>query len=633
MAAGMPPLIPREILVGNPKRWRPALSRDGKQIAWLAPNDRDVLQIWVGTLGKDDGRCVSAESRSIWIYGWAWDSKTILYGQDGNGDENFHTFAIDLETGNIRDLTPWQGVRCHYTIARADFPDEILAVVNVRDRKLMDVWRINLRTGAAALEVENPGDVTGWLADDNLTVRGASVINPDGGFEIRVRANAESPWRRLITTSPEEEVTALAFSKDGRELFLKSSVGSDTVRAVAREIESGREHELARMDGFDAEVVMIHPTRHHVEAVSFEPGRRKWSVIDPTINPDFAAIAKLDDGDFSIASRDRDDRIWIVEFQSAHRAIHCYRWDRGAQTGTFLWSHRPELDELKLAAMEPITYRARDGMELHAYLTTPPGVAPRNLPLVLFVHGGPWARDYWMLEGWTQLFANRGYAVLRPNYRGSTGYGRKYLHAGDRQWGLAMQDDLTDAVKWAVAEGVADPGRVAIFGASYGGYAALAGATFTPDLFKCAVDLVGPSSLFTLLPSFPAYWRMRAVWNARVGDYEDPKDKELLTNASPLFAADKIKIPMLIAQGANDPRVKQRESEQIVAAIEKNGGTATYVLYTDEGHGFTRPPNSMDFMARVERFLAEHLGGRYEPMRGERIEGSSAIVREVRPRI
>lgn len=268
-------------------------------------------------------------------------------------------------------------------------------------------------------------------------------------------------------------------------------------------------------------------------------------------------------------------------------------------------------------------------MELHGYLSTPPGIAARNLPLVLFVHGGPWARDYWRLDTWSQLLANRGYAVLQPNYRGSTGYGRRYLHAGDRQWGLSMHDDLIDAVNWAVAEGIADRDRVAIFGGSYGGYAALAGAAFTPDVFKCAVDLVGPSSLFTLIRTFAPYWNMRAIWNARVGNPDDPADRELLTNASPLFAADQIRIPMLIAQGANDPRVLQAESAQIVAAIEKNRGKVTYVLYPDEGHGFIQRPNSTDFIARAEKFLAEHLGGRCEPMDGERIAGSTAVVRAV----
>jgi dipeptidyl aminopeptidase/acylaminoacyl peptidase len=633
MPAALPPLIPRSVLLGNPKRWQPALSPDGKRLAYLAPNEGDALQIWVCTLGKSDDPCVSMERRSIQIYEWAWDSKTILYRRDNEGDENFHIYAIDLETGNTRDLTPWQGVRCQNTMTSAKRPGEILAVLNVRDRRLMDVWRIDLRTGAATLEVENPGDVERWVADDDLVVRAARVRTADDGFEVRVRTDSASPWRTLLSTAPDGWVLPLGFNQDGRDLFLLSSLGSDTIRVVARQIESGGERVVAAMDGFDADQVMIHPTRQVIEAVSFEPGRRQWSVIDLGVAADFDAIRSLDDGDFRIVSRDFDDRKWIVEFQSAHRSTRYFLWDRAAKKADFLFSYRPEFDQLQLAEVRPIKYRARDGMEVHGYLAIPAGLEPRNLPLVLNVHGGPWLRDYWTLNLWTQLLANRGYAVLQPNSRGSMGYGMKHLHAGDRQWGLAMQDDLTDAVRWAVDEGIADRERITIIGLSYGGYAAVAGAAFTPDLYRCAIDLCGSCNLFTMIRSFPPYIAMRALWNARVGNPDDPADKELLTNASPLFAADRIRIPLLIALGANDSRVKQSEAEQIVAAIEKNGGTATYVLYSDEGHGITRPANRMDFLARVEKFLAENLGGRYEPMEGERIPGSSAIVRTIGPRI
>jgi dipeptidyl aminopeptidase/acylaminoacyl peptidase len=625
----MPPLIPREVLLGNPRQSQPALSPDGTRIAYLAPNEGDALQIWVCTLGQSDDRCVSAERRSIQIYEWAWDAKTILYRRDNDGDENLHLCAIDLETGNARDLTPWQGVRCQNTMTSAKRPGEILAVLNVRDRKLMDVWRIDLRTGAATLEVENPGNVERWIADDDLVMRAARVRTPDDGFEVRVRTDYASPWRTLLRTAPDEWVLPLGFNEDGRDLFLLSSLGSDTIRAVARKIESGGERVIASMDKLDADTVMIHPTRRVIEAVSFEPGRRQWSVIDSGIAADFEAIRSLDDRDFRIVSRDFDDRKWIVEFHSAHRSTRYFLWDRAAKKARFLFSDRPELDQLQLAEVRPIKYRARDGMEVHGYLAMPTGLEPRNLPLVLNVHGGPWLRDYWTLNMWTQLLANRGYAVLQPNFRGSMGYGMKHLHAGDRQWGRAMQDDLTDAVAWAVDEGIADRERIAIIGLSYGGYAAVAGAAFTPDLYKCAIDLCGNCNLFTMIRSFPPHIAMRALWNARVGNPDDPADKELLTNASPVFAADRIRIPLLIALGANDSRVKQSEAEQIVAAIEKNGGTATYVLYSDEGHGITRPANRMDFLARVERFLAEHLGGRCEPMNGERIEGSSAIVRVI----
>ncbi|HEY6301022.1 MAG TPA: alpha/beta fold hydrolase [Candidatus Binatus sp.] len=627
----MPPLIPRAVLLANPRRSQPVLSPDGIRIAYLAPNERDVLQIWVRTLGQSDDRCVSAEPRSIQSYQWAWDSKSILYRQDNQGDENFHFCTIDLETANVRDLTPWQGVRCSYIMTSGKRPGEILAVLNVRDRKLMDVWRIDLRTGAATLEVENPGDVIWWVADDDLVVRAARVRTPDDGFEVRVRTDTASPWRTLLSAAPDQGVFPLGFNHDGREVFLLSSLGSDTIRVVARAIESDGERVVASMDGFDAERVMIHPSRQAIEAVSFEPGRRQWSVIDGGIAADFEAIRGLDDGDFRVVSRDSDDRKWIVEFQGAHRSTRYYLWDRAAKQADFLFSDRPEFDQLQLAEVRPIRYFARDGLEVHGYLALPAGIEPRNLPLVLNVHGGPWLRDYWTLNLWTQLLANRGYAVLQPNYRGSMGYGMKHLHAGDRNWGLKMQDDLTDAVKWAVDEGIAGAERIAIIGLSYGGYAAVAGAAFTPELYKCAIDLCGGCNLFNMIRSFPPYIAMRALWNARVGNPDDPADKELLTNASPLFAADRIRIPLLIVQGANDSRTKQSEAEEIVATIEKNGGAATYVLYSDEGHGLTRPSNTMDFLARVERFLAEHLGGRCEPMDGERIEGSSALVRVIGP--
>ena len=305
-----------------------------------------------------------------------------------------------------------------------------------------------------------------------------------------------------------------------------------------------------------------------------------------------------------------------------------YTWDRAAKKATFMFSHQPKLEGLKLSEMKSYTITARDGLKIPVYVTLPAGYAAKNLPTVLNVHGGPWARDHWGYRSDVQWFANRGYAVIQVNFRGSTGYGKKYLHAGDKQWGKTMHNDLIDAVSWMVKQGWSDPKRVAIYGGSYGGYSALAGAAFTPDVFKCAVDIVGPSNIFTLLKTIPPYWKpMLSMFTTRVGDPE--KDKELLRAASPLFSADKIRIPMLIGQGANDPRVNQAESEQIVAALEKNGQHAIYVLYSDEGHGFARPENRIDFNARAEKFLAEQLGGRFEPMAGDKVPGSTPTVKEV----
>ncbi len=630
-SAQLPPLIPRDTLLGNPERANPHIAPDGKRLAWLAPDEHGVLQVWVQIIGGHDARVVTADqSRGIRTYGWGFDSKTILYAQDAAGDENFHLFAVDLDSHNVRDLTPWQGVRAEFIAANPKFPERVLVALNLRDRKLMDVYRIDLRTGAVELDTKNPGDVAGWLADDDLAVRAASITTPDGGTEIRIRDSASGVWRTLMKASMEDNLAALDFTKDGQSLLLSTSIGTDTARLVRHDLASGKETDIAHSDKADLSDVMIHPTRHVVQAAAFDPGRMHWTVVDPSIQADFDAIAKITDGDFSVADRDLADRTWLVSFSSDRAPVRYYSWDRAAKKATFLFSVQPKLDDAPLVPMKPIEFTARDGMKLNGYLTLPAGAPAKNLPLVLAVHGGPWARDNWGFAPYSQLLANRGYAVLQINFRGSTGFGKKYLHAGDREWGLTMQSDLTDGVKWAVDQGIIDPKRVAIFGGSYGGYAALAGAAFTPDLFRCAVDECGPSNLFTLLASFPPYWEViRSVFFTRVGNPADPRDKELLTAASPLFSADKIKIPMLIGQGANDPRVKQTEAEQIVKAIEKHRGSAVYVLYTDEGHGFARPENRLDFTARMEKFLADNLGGRYEPMKGDRMPGSTAKLRVI----
>jgi len=629
--AQLPPLIPRDTLLGNPERANPHIAPDGKRLAWLAPDERGILQVWVETIGQHDARVVTADkSRGIQSYGWAFDSKTILYAQDAAGDENFHVFAVDLDTHNARDLTPWQGVRSELVAASPKFPGRMLVALNLRDRKLMDVHRIDLRTGAVELDTKNPGGVARWLADDDMIVRAATITMADGGTELRIRDSTAGPWRTLIKAGMEENLAALDFSKDGRSIFLSTSIGTDTARLVRHELASGTETDIAHSDDADLSDAMIQPTRHVVQAAAFDPGRKHWTVVDPSVQADFDAIAKITDGDFTVVDRDLADRTWLVSFDSDRAPTRYYSWDRAAGKATFLFSTQHKLDDAPLAAMKPVNFAARDGMKINGYLTLPLGAPPKNLPMVLAVHGGPWARDIWGFNPYVQLLANRGYGVLQINFRGSTGFGKKYLHAGDRQWGLKMQTDLADGFKWAVDEGIADPARVAIFGGSYGGYAALAGAAFTPELYRCAVDECGPSNLFTLLASIPPYWEVaRSIFFTRVGNPDDPRDKEPLTRASPLFSADKIKVPLLIGQGANDPRVRQAEAEQIVDAIARHRGSALYVLYTDEGHGFVRPENRLDFTARMEKFLADNLGGRYEPMKGDRIPGANVKLRVV----
>ncbi len=637
-ASGPAPLIPREVLLGNPDRIEPTVSPDGKRLAWRAPDQHGVLQVWVRTIGKSDDRMVTAEPhRGIGFYRWSEDPNVLVYLQDHDGDENYHLMEVDLQSGNLskgvaqagkpRDLTPWPGVKTDLIAANPKHRDRLLIALNRRDRRLTDVYVVNLVAHTVELAIKNPGDVSGWIADDNLVIRGAIVTTRDGGTELRVRDDANSKWRSVLKVGPEDQFDPIDFSKDGKSIFVITSVGTDTSRVAALDLASGAQKDLAHSADADVAAVMMHPTRHVVQAVGFDPGKLAWTIVDPSIKPDFDAIAKLSEGEFRVADRDVADRIWIVDFGRDRGPRRYYLWDRARRTGTFLFASRAALEDAPLAAMEPLKFAARDRMQLHAYLTLPLGVPAKNLPTVLLVHGGPWARDRWGYNGEVQMLANRGYAVLQVEYRGSTGFGKKYLHAGDRQWGLKMQDDLTDGANWAIAKGIADPKRIAIEGGSYGGYAALAGATFTPDLYSCAIDAFGPSNLFTLLSTMPPYWVVdRPIFMTRVGDPDNPADKALLTRASPLFSADRIKIPMLIAQGANDVRVKPAESEQIVAAIKKHGGRATYVVYSDEGHGFARPENRLDFEARAEQFLAQNLGGRSEPMNGDRIPGSTAVV-------
>jgi dipeptidyl aminopeptidase/acylaminoacyl peptidase len=627
----LPPLISRDILFGNPERTSPALSPDGKRLAWLAPDTNNVLQVWVKTVGKDDDKIITADKkRGIRQYFWAKDDRNLLYLQDSDGDENFHAYGVDLDSGNVRDYTPFQGVRAQITDLNPDFPNEVLLDLNLRDRALFDVYRLNLKNGALELDTQNPGDVAGWGADAQFRVRSAQIATPEGGTEIRVRADQQSPWKTFLEVGPEEILNLLDFTKDGQSLYLMSSIGRDTAAVVEKNVADGKEKVLAVSDEVDAGNVVIHPRRHVVEAVSFSPGRTRWQVVDPAVKEDFDGLAKLDNGDFVIVNRTEADDIWLVGYTSDRAPGRFYRWDRKAKQGTFLFTSQPKLDGLRLAEVKPVVIPTRDGLKMNSYLTLPVGVAPKNLPLVLFPHGGPWARDQWRFDPYAQWLANRGYAVLQPNFRGSTGYGKSFLNAGNKQWGLKMHDDLIDAVNWTVKEGYADPKKIGIMGGSYGGYCALAAITFTPDVFACAVDIVGPSNLQTLIHSIPPYWKpMLSVFNVRMGDVNDSKDAELVTKASPLNSADRIIRPLLIGQGANDPRVKQAESEQIVAAIERNHGNVIYVVYPDEGHGFARPENRTDFNARAEAFLGTYLGGRLEPMAGTKVAGSTATVRVV----
>jgi len=633
---GPVPLISRDILFGNPERTSPQISPDGKRLAWLAPDEKNVLQVWVKTLGQEDGKKVTADRRrGIRTYLWAQDDRTLLYLQDSDGDENYHLYGVDLISGNVRDLTPFQGVRAAPINVSQKVRDRILVQMNLRDRKLFDVHEVNLETGALRLVVENPGDVGGWESTDDLEVRVAQAQTSDGGTEIRVRESASSPWTSLLRAPLGEEVRSLDLTADGAALLLTSSLNSNTTRVIRKEIVTGTETVIAENPNVDAGDVLMHPTKHTVQAVDFPAGRQAWTVIDPLVKSDFEGIWKLRDGDFRVVNRDRDDKTWLVGFTEDRGPVRYYSWDRETKKGTFLFVQQPKLEGLPLAQMRAVSFPARDGLTLNGYLTLPVGSKPSKLPLVLFVHGGPWARDSWGYNSAAQFFANRGYAVLQVNYRGSTGYGKKFKNAAMKQFAAKMHDDLLDGVDWVVKQGWVDPAKVAILGGSYGGYATLVGMTFTPDVFACGVDIVGPSNLVTLVESFPPYWGpfLASTWYPFVGNPKIPAEKADMEARSPIFKVGAIKRPLLIGQGANDPRVTQKESEQIVTAMEAKGLPVTYVVYSDEGHGFARPENRIDFFARAEAFLGACLGGRVEPLpAGDKVPGSTAVVKVVQPK-
>jgi dipeptidyl aminopeptidase/acylaminoacyl peptidase len=611
-------LIPRQVLFGNPERLSPRISPDGTRLAWIAPHE-GVLNVWIASADAEAGvdwaaaRVVTDDTdRGIRMFAWAHDGRHLLYLQDTGGDENWRLHDVDLETMQRRDLTPYDGVQARVVAMERKFPTEVLIGLNRDNPELHDVYRLDLVTGELAKEVENPGFI-GWIADAQLAVRGAAAPRPDGSLVLLVRDTTEADWRELLTVPADDALTsdAIAFSEDGSSLLGTSSVGADTGRLVRIDVATGAQEVLAGDPDADVSDVRLHPDTREPQIVAFEKDRSQYLVLDPSVVGDLAAIRALHPGDPMFVGADDADTTWLVGFTNDSGAVPFFSFDRAGQTGRFLFEHQPALSRYELAPMEPFSFASRDGLTVHGYVTFPPGEGRSGLPTVLNVHGGPWARDSWGFDPEAQWLANRGYLCVQVNYRGSIGYGKAFVNAGDREWGGRMQDDLTDAVAYVAGQGWADPARVAIYGGSYGGYAALAGATFTPDLFRCAVDIVGPSNLKTLIETIPPYWApMIAQFHRRVGD--PAKDADFLWSRSPLSRAHDIRIPLLIAQGANDPRVKQAESEQIVAALTEAGIDHEYLLFPDEGHGFAKPENRLRFYAAAERFLARHLGGRAE---------------------
>jgi dipeptidyl aminopeptidase/acylaminoacyl peptidase len=604
-------LIPRAVLFGNPERAGATISPDGTRLGFVAPVD-GVMNVWVGPIDDPEAaRPVTADrGHGVQMYRFAHDDRTLLYLRDTDGDENWRLYTLDLQTGESTLRTPAEGVTAALMAHNRWHPTTVLVGLNADNPQLHDVFSLDLVSGELTKVETNPG-FAGWLTDSDLRVRGGAAMTPDGGVAIVLRDESGEfvPWRQI---EPVDVATTsvLGYTRDSSAMLMVSSIGVNAGRLVRLDLASGNETVLAEDPTYDVSGIVTDPETLEPLSVVFAKDRDEWVHLDPELGAEIDALRARLVGDFGI-NRDRANRTWLVTESPSDGPVRYYRYDRTDRSLTLLFVHKPALEQYDLAPMEPFAFTTRDGLTVHGYVTYPLGVAREGLPAVVTVHGGPWARDSWGYNAEAQWLANRGYACVQVNYRGSTGYGKAFLNAGDRQWGAAMHDDLLDAVDHLVGTGTIDPGRVGIYGGSYGGYAALVGAAFTPHVFRCAVDMVGPSNLRTLIESVPEYWKPQiALFHSKVGNPETEAD--FLWSRSPLSRVDDIAIPVLIAQGKNDPRVKEAEAQQIVDAMQAKGLPYEYLLFEDEGHGLVRPENRERFYAATEHFLATHLGGRCE---------------------
>lgn len=631
------PLIPRQALFGNPTRAQGRISPDGQWLSWTAPHN-GVMNVWIAPASDPSAAKVitNATSRPIPQHFWAPDSRSILYVQDKAGDENFLLYKIDVATGAETTLTPFTNTRVEIIGGSYAIKDKLLIGLNNRDPQWHDVHLLDLATGKLTLVLENNA-YAGFMADDSLTLRMAFRQNAAGGTDYFRVTNNMVDAAPFESTAMEDSLTTApaGYTHDGSVLYWLDSRGRNTAALFAQDTASGTKTLLAEDARADLGDTLRNPATGTVEAYAVNYLVNQWVAMDPAMKASLDWLDSQLDGSFGINARTDDDATWIVWNDPITAPTSVYIYDRKASTLTPFYVSRPDLAGMPLQKMHPVEITSRDGLTLPSYLTLPAGSDPdgsgipaKPVPLVLLVHGGPWARDGYGFNREHQMLANRGYAVLAVNFRGSTGFGKDFLNAGNKQWGLAMHDDLIDAVNWAVGKGITSADKVAIMGGSYGGYATLAGLTFTPDTFACGVDIVGPSNLETLLATIPPYWApLVKLFHERMGDPGTPEGLALLKAASPLYKADRIKKPLLIAQGANDPRVKQAESDQIVGAMKAAGIPVTYVLYPDEGHGFARPENNIAFYALAENFLASCLGGRAEPV-GDALKPSTAQIIE-----
>ena len=632
-AAPNSPLIPRAKLFGNPTRAFGQISPDGRWLSWLAPKD-GVLNVWIAPASDVNAARIVTDDRKrgIRFYGWALDHRHILYMQDEDGTEDWHIYAVDIETRNVRDLSPIAGVQARIQETSLDYPNVLALAINDRDKSWHDIYRVDIGTGKRELLWENRQELAEVILDRQLVPRLAlKTREKEGGQTIYRIAGRDLTPMGVVEHEDDLTTYPVGFTRDGKTFYRVSSIGRDKAALLAMDWQTGEERLLAQHPKADIGRVLLHPQTFVAQAVSARYMRNDWIPLEEGIAADLKHLHAELPGEVDIADRTHDDSRWVVVAGAAEAPATYHLYERKDRKLTKLFEAREELKPYRLAPMHGEVVRSRDGLDLVSYLTLPAGEGKRPtkpLPMVLLVHGGPWARDLYGFDPNHQWLADRGLAVLSVNFRGSTGFGKAFVNAGDLEWGRKMHDDLIDAVDWAVKQGIAERDRVAIMGGSYGGYATLAALAFTPQVFRCGVDIVGPSNLETLLATIPPYWAaFYENLTRRVGDPRTEQGRKLLQERSPLNSASAITKPLLICQGANDPRVKQAESDQIITAMHAKGLPVTYVLYPEEGHGLAIPENRISFFAITEAFLAAHLGSRAEPI-GEDFKGAKLEVRE-----
>jgi len=624
-AQGLPPLIDRELLFGNPEIAAAQLSPDGKYLAFLKPW-QGTRNVWVKKVSEPfaSARLLTTETkRPIASYLWSQDGKFVCYVKDNDGDENFNMFAVDpaaspaagSEAPPSRDLTGLKGVRVAIIDAPKTDPDVVFIGINDRDKAWHDLYKVRISTGEKTLLRKNTERIAGWQFDLQGQPRLAARVDDSGEQEV-LRVDP-SGFTKIYSCNVFETCDTLRFHKDGKHVYIQTNKGSaDLVGLAMLDVETGKAEPVQSdpLKRVDLENAVFSEATDELVWTTYLDDKLRRQFVDKAAEADLKWLeGKLPHREVGVVSRTRDEKIWLISAASDVEPGETYIFDRAARSLSFQYKVREKLPREALSPMEPIHYKSSDGLEIPAYLTIPKGLAPKGLPLLVVPHGGPWARDTWGYNSMAQFFANRGYAVLMPNFRGSTGFGKKFLNAGNGEWGRKMQDDITWGIKYLTANGTADPKRVGILGGSYGGYATLAGVAFTPDVYRAAVDIVGPSNLLTLLEAIPPYWEAgRKMMYARMADPGTAEGKAWMKERSPLTAEDKIKTPLLVVQGANDPRVNRGEAEQIVIALRDRGFPVEYMLAPDEGHGFQRPVNNMAMFMASEKFLAKYLDGRYQ---------------------